>query len=141
MCMCFLLSYLPLSTVPLPSPPATASYQITGGRKPVLLIGLAANMMCGGAFSYHWGRKPVLLIGLAANMVCGGAFGLCTSFHAAMLCRLLHGLLSTIAATGRTTVAELCDSTNQGTRLKTISFQTPSFQFHPPSHFLKPPIS
>ncbi|CAI5982964.1 unnamed protein product [Closterium sp. NIES-64] len=66
-----------------------------------------------GILSDHWGRKPVLLIGLAANMVCGGAFGLCTSFHAAMLCRLLHGLLSTIAATGRTTVAELCDSTNQ----------------------------
>ncbi|GJP78115.1 hypothetical protein CLOP_g8449 [Closterium sp. NIES-67] len=66
-----------------------------------------------GILSDQWGRKPVLLIGLATNMVCGGAFGLCTSFHWAMLVRFLHGLFSTVAATGRSTVAELCDSTNQ----------------------------
>lgn len=82
---------------------------------------LASSAFCGsllsssvwGALSDRVGRKPILLIGLTGNMICAILFGLSTSFQWAMTVRFINGLFSTIVATGRSTVAELCDNTNQ----------------------------
>lgn len=66
-----------------------------------------------GILSDKIGRKPVLLLGLGTNFVCALMFGLSPSFKWAMTVRFVNGLFSTIAATGRSAVAELCNKSNQ----------------------------
>eukprot|EP00271_Cylindrocystis_brebissonii_P008515 TRINITY_DN22891_c0_g1_i1.p1 TRINITY_DN22891_c0_g1~~TRINITY_DN22891_c0_g1_i1.p1 ORF type:complete len:692 (+),score=101.86 TRINITY_DN22891_c0_g1_i1:941-3016(+) len=66
-----------------------------------------------GSISDRFGRKSVLLIGLFANAVCALWFGSSQTFANAMAARFVNGLFSTVVATGRSAVAELCDESNQ----------------------------
>jgi MFS family permease len=66
-----------------------------------------------GALSDRIGRKPVLLVGLGANLIFAALFGCSKTLSFAVAMRFLNGLFSTIIATGRSSVAELCDDSNQ----------------------------
>jgi MFS family permease len=47
-----------------------------------------------GWLSDRWGRRPVLLLGLIGNTICGSLFGLSKSLKWAIVTRSLCGLLN-----------------------------------------------
>ncbi|KAJ1989949.1 hypothetical protein GGI25_004547 [Coemansia spiralis] len=73
----------------------------------------ALTIMHWGRLSDRIGRRPVLLVGLAGNLIAYIVFGLSKSFWVALAARSFNGLLAGNVAVVKSILAEISDDTNR----------------------------
>lgn len=75
-----------------------------------------------GRLSDRWGRRPILLLGLAGNIVCVIGFGLSRSLAWAIASRVLCGLLNGNNGVAKSVLAEVTDDSNRALAFSLVSF-------------------
>ncbi|KAJ2659528.1 hypothetical protein IWW48_003474 [Coemansia sp. RSA 1200] len=81
----------------------------------------ALTIMYWGRLSDRIGRRPVLLIGLAGNLVSYMTFGLAKSFWVALAARLFNGLLAGNVAVVKSVISEISDDSNRASMMAYLS--------------------
>ncbi|KAJ1902073.1 hypothetical protein LPJ66_000322 [Kickxella alabastrina] len=71
------------------------------------------TVMYWGRLSDRIGRKPVIMIGLAGNLISSILFGTSKTFKAALFARSFNGLMAGNVAVIKSVVAEISDDTNR----------------------------
>jgi MFS family permease len=66
-----------------------------------------------GSLSDKYGRRPIMMMGLTATVICQIGFGAAESFATAITFRFLQGLLSGNVLVARSYLSDITDSTNE----------------------------
>jgi MFS family permease len=96
-----------------PGAPAESLGYRAGYLGGIYALGNVCGSLYWGRLSDIYGRKPMLVLGMGATMLSVIFFGLATSFAMALTARLLWGLFNGNIGIVKTTLSELCDSSNQ----------------------------